>query len=373
MVGKKIKIVYLISSLKNGGPVNMLYNLAKHIDSSQFEVTVVAMRTCEDKKKKDFSQLNCKVIELSIGKGIQYFSVSKVRQIIEKINPDIIHSHGGTADYINARLPKKYVSFTTVHCVPDDDFVMKKGKVMGGIKAEMFIRNMKKIAHPVACSKTVADKIFSYRGITIDYVRNGIDFDHDIESFLPINRKDLGISDDKLLLVFCGYLSKRKNVGNVLDAFEKISRNDIMLLVLGNGAEYEALKERARVDKRIVMAGYISNSTDYLQCADYFISSSFSEGLPLAVLEGMSCGLPAILSDIDSHNEIYRLSPEAVRLFSNGDLHSLITLLENLSKDNYKSESMAAKILIMKQLNSKVMAGKYAELYIKHVQGNKKA
>ena len=37
------KVVYLINSLKKGGPVNMLYTLIKYLDNTEFEVTVTVV------------------------------------------------------------------------------------------------------------------------------------------------------------------------------------------------------------------------------------------------------------------------------------------------------------------------------------------
>ena len=39
------KVLYLINSLKNGGPVNMLYSLCKYLDNTQYKIYVMAHYT----------------------------------------------------------------------------------------------------------------------------------------------------------------------------------------------------------------------------------------------------------------------------------------------------------------------------------------
>ena len=88
----------------------------------------------------------------------------------------------------------------------------------------------------------------------------------------------------------------------------KISRKDIFLLLIGDGKELEDLKKLAGNDRRIKSIGRVPSQFKYLRISDYFVSASLSEGLPLAVMEGMGCGLPAILSNIDSHFEMKKCS-----------------------------------------------------------------
>lgn len=54
----------------------------------------------------------------------------------------------------------------------------------------------------------------------------------------------------------------------------------------------------------VVFHGFVDNVVPWLQASDLFVSASASEGMPLAVLEALSCGLPALLSDIPPHREI---------------------------------------------------------------------
>ncbi|WP_462405924.1 glycosyltransferase [Gracilibacillus sp. Marseille-QA3620] len=358
---KKISIVYMINSLKKGGPVNMLYNLIKYLDKGNFDVSIIALRTTPEKVKKDFSNIDCNVIELQ--GGSIFTIVKEVEGILKGINPDIVHSHGGMADFVNTRVRGNYKKFSTVHCDPDEDFVMKKGRLIGTLKASAFVNTLKKIEYPVACSQTVSQKLLNKRKFKIEFIKNGIDLEGVGATSNCISRKDLGIGKDKVVLVFCGYLSKRKNVSFLFDAFEKLDRDDIGLMILGDGQEYDSLKERAKKDNRILMIGRVDNAFDYLKCGDYIISASLSEGLPLAVMEGMACGLPAILSDIESHCELLTMCSEGIKTFNLTTTEGLVALLENIDKDCIHKEQLAALNTMKTDLNASRMAYDYTSLY----------
>lgn len=358
----KVKIIYIINSLKRGGPVNMLYNLVKYIDKDKFEVIILSMSKCSLDKQKDFSDLRCNIIEIEKSNIIKM--IKRINKIVGKIKPDIIHSHGGKADIVNTRIKGNYKRYTTVHCVPDEDFIMKEGKLIGKIKSNIFINNIKKIDKPIACSETVSKKILNNRNISIDYIRNGIDLKENINITNEISKEDLGIDINQIVLVFCGYLSKRKNVKFIIDAFEKSKRKDLSLLILGDGEEFKTIYERCKNNKNIFIVGRVDNPYRYLKCADYFISASISEGLPLAVMEGLSYGLPALLSDIESHQEIKKLSSDTIKLFSNNNVNSLINCLNELSKKEYIYKSENACKLINDTLNAERMCREYEEKYI---------
>ena len=361
IVEQKIKIVYMINSLKIGGPVNMLYNLVKYLDKEKFDVTILAFNNCSTKIKKDFSNLNCSIIELE--KSNFKDIMKSVTKIIDEIKPDIIHSHGGIADIVNSKIKSNIKSFTTVHCVPDEDFIMKKGRFIGGIKSSIFINTMKKIDYPIACSKTVSDKIYKRRNIKIEYIRNGIDLQDKHKKSTKVTRNILGIEEDKIVLLFCGYLSKRKNVKFLFENLKDIKRDDIVLLVLGDGNQYDELQSISKLDSRIKMIGRVDNAFEYLNCADYFISSSLSEGLPLAVMEGMSSGLPAILSDIDSHKELLKLCNDGIKTFSLKSNDELREILNNLDKKYYEEEKKAVIYVMETNLNAERMAKEYMVRY----------
>lgn len=108
---------------------------------------------------------------------------------------------------------------------------------------------------------------------------------------------------------------ERKNASYLINAIKKYQEK-IFLLLIGDGKELEDLKKLAGNDSRIKFIGRVPSPIKYLRISDYFVSASLSEGLPLAVMEGMGCGLPAILSNIDSHFEMKNVVKKLFRFLT---------------------------------------------------------
>lgn len=355
----KKKVIFIINSLKNGGPVNMLYTLVKYIDKERFEAMVVALKQCPKDSEINFAGIGCSTITLDSQKFLN--TIVEVRKIVDAWKPDIVHSHGGVADIVNTKLKGSHKSFSTVHCDPYEDFIFKKGKVWGWVRATVFLHTLKKIDYPIACSETVSQKIDSKRNVKFDYIRNGIDLDR-LKIDKIITRKEFGIGQDEIVLTFCGYLSKRKNVSFLINAMKLVDRSDIRLLVIGDGTEFEMLKQLAANDNRVIMVGHSTCPAKYLKISDYYITSSLSEGLPLAVMEGMGCGLPAIISDIDSHQEMKRCCGEAVMIFSLRNNQELEDIIKSIRRNNNEKER--ARKIVYSYLNASRMAADYEQRYL---------
>lgn len=235
------KVLYLINSLKNGGPVNMLYSLCKYLDNTQYKIYVMALKKC-DINARDFSNLNCELIIINENNKLK--RINKAFEEIKRISPDIIHSHGGLADWINVHTKNGSKKITTIHCDPDIDLIMKYGKVKGTIVANIFLHNLKRMDCPIACSETISNKIYENRKVKFDYIRNGID-----PTMLVVNksfkRSELKIEESDTVYAFCGYLSKRKNVKFLIEVFNTLP-NNYKLLVIGDGDKLVALKTSAK-------------------------------------------------------------------------------------------------------------------------------
>lgn len=98
-----------------------------------------------------------------------------------------------------------------------------------------------------------------------------------------------------------GNMTANKNQRLILDAVAQLERNDVDVVIIGRGAEEEALrKHAAELGIRLELPGIVPNEElpQWLQRSDAYLITSTSEGHPKSLLEAMSVGLPCIGTDV---------------------------------------------------------------------------
>ena len=93
----------------------------------------------------------------------------------------------------------------------------------------------------------------------------------------------------------------QKNQQLLVDSFNHLAAEniDFTLLILGNGYDCEAGKELQKIAcDKILFLGEKSNVNDYLLCSDAFCLTSIYEGLPISLLEALSCGVTPICTPV---------------------------------------------------------------------------
>lgn len=143
-------------------------------------------------------------------------------------------------------------------------------------------------------------------GERLRVISNGVDIeqvDHTTRLHpLPLYRPELTV-------ISVGRLERARNPFVILHAFAQLEMESSRLVFVGDGPLETALWREAKtlgIAGRVVFMGAVERREvyDLMADADVFVSSSHTEGLPVAVLEAMACRKPVILSDIPSHREI---------------------------------------------------------------------
>ncbi len=104
-----------------------------------------------------------------------------------------------------------------------------------------------------------------------------------------------------------------------------------------------------------------------LGSVDAFISVSKGEGLPLAVLEAMTAGLPVVLSDIAPHREIVagRDVAEIVPVGDVAAVETAMTRLQNLSAAERAALGDRGRRVVLESFSLRAMTDGYQRTYSK--------
>lgn len=129
-------------------------------------------------------------------------------------------------------------------------------------------------------------------GITLPRERPG-------EEACREKRRELGIPENALWLLAVGELNEGKNHRCLIAAAAQ--RPNVVLTIAGSGAQEEALRRQAQelgIEDRVRLLGYRTDCHQLYAAADVFAMPSFREGLPAALMEAMSMGMPVMVSRI---------------------------------------------------------------------------
>ncbi len=152
-----------------------------------------------------------------------------------------------------------------------------------------------------ACKKFHAKRTEYVRGV-------GFDANRCVKSHTKEEaRQLLGIEPDAKVLFSIGELNARKNHQVTIKAIAKLNDEKIKWFVAGNGPMEDELKQLVKtegVENSAVFLGYTRKITQYFEAADIFVFPSLQEGLPIALMETMSFGLPVVASDIRGTNDL---------------------------------------------------------------------
>ncbi len=122
-------------------------------------------------------------------------------------------------------------------------------------------------------------------------------------------RHELGIGNEETVLLSVGDINKRKNHRLLIRALPFLKELKSHLYIAGwdqLGGELERTAAALGVGDMVTFTGYTRNLSLYFSAADVFLFPSLQEGLPIALIEAMSRGLPVVATDIRGTNDLIK-------------------------------------------------------------------
>jgi glycosyltransferase involved in cell wall biosynthesis len=133
-----------------------------------------------------------------------------------------------------------------------------------------------------------------------------------VSNTVKIPQKTVQWNDKSFTILFLGVLIKRKGVHDLLSAIDLLKKRELLkntkFIIAGSGVEEENLKNQCgelKLNSYVEFVGWTEGEKKYnlLEKSQLLVLPSYNEGLPIAILEAMSYGLPIIstrVGDIES-------------------------------------------------------------------------
>lgn len=114
-------------------------------------------------------------------------------------------------------------------------------------------------------------------------------------------RQELDLAEGDTFAISVAQLIPRKNHTALIRAVAKLADPKFHLFIVGDGVQEAELKSLARelgVETQVHFLGFRRDVYRLCSTAELFLFASYQEGLPVAVMEAMACGLPIVASSI---------------------------------------------------------------------------
>ena len=160
-------------------------------------------------------------------------------------------------------------------------------------------------------------------------------------------RKEIGVPDEKILVISAGELIERKNHEVIIRALGKLQDPDIYYAIAGKGPLLDRLKQVASevgISDRVLFLGFRTDVFELYHAADISAFPSKIEGLGLAGVEAMAAGIPLVSSNVHGILD-YVIDGKTGYAVPPNDVDGFASALEKLAHDPALRESMRQNCL----------------------------
>ncbi|MEZ4840434.1 MAG: glycosyltransferase family 4 protein [Flavobacteriaceae bacterium] len=293
----------------SGGVMSYLINLSNFLRHKHIRTILVGSGKVEGKKNDDqFSEF----YSISKTPSIGNFSFFKKLFFTDGINfiakNDIIHVQRPEM-VIPLAIRKRNKIICTLHGGQDLAVLKKKGRVMALFYKMLQHISFRLVDQLIAVDKKNLDRyVQNYPWIKskIHLVPISVNTNRFFKSGKKDARAHLNISEEKKVLLFIGRLEYEKNVEFIIESFKALQNDGYILLIAGNGSQYDKLIKLSADEPNILFLGEVNNDKvpQIINSVDVLVLASFFEGSPTVVKEALCCGVPILSTDVGDVKEV---------------------------------------------------------------------
>lgn len=358
------RILQVIPTLERGGAEKQLTLLAAGLPSSEFDVHVFALT----RGGPLADDLRAAHVPLTIiGKHWKYDPAAwwQLRGHIARLRPDLVQSWLFTANAYGRTAAR---SAGVKHLVASERCVDSWKSAH-----ELIIdRWLARRTDAIICNSQAVAEFYAAQGIApakLRVIHNGIALPTPPSSTRQELLAELGLPADSRLVGAVGRLWPQKRIKDAIWAADliKVARDDVHLLILGDGPQRQVLeryRELCRIEDKVHFLGARNDVARWMPHFDALWLASSFEGLPNVVMEAMAAGVPVVASDIGGTRELV-VPGQTGYLFPVGDRAALARLTLKILDDSTLAGRLgqAGRERIASEFTLAKMVEKHAALY----------
>lgn len=369
----KIKIIEVSSDTNIGGAGKCLLTLLENFDYNKFDVKVVLPKN--SLLKPHIDKLGIQVIETDgiADKSLDMSAVKTLKAIFKREKPDIVHTHASMSARIAARAAGAKVVYTRHSVFPPSKRISRGiGKVINGMINNYYADAI--IAVAEAAKENLTDT--GVKDSKIRVILNGV------EGLSPVSsdekriiKERFNLPDGYKAVSIVARLEDIKGHDYFIEAADKLLKKGIKarFYIAGTGSYEQHLKDKVKKlarEEQIIFTGFISDVDKLMSITDVQANASFgTEATSLALLEGMSLGIPAVVSDFGGNPGVIK-NGENGFIVPKKDAAALAQKLETLLTDNeiYAKQSVLARKIFSEKFTAAAMTRRTEELYLELIK-----
>jgi len=259
--------------------------------------------------------LGCRVYDLDFSRSptslSNYKAYRQLKKILDEESYDIVHTHTPIASAIVRLCCRKRKDIRVVYTAHGFHFY-KGGPWINWLiyyPIEYFLARYTDIL--IVINSEDYERARHYlRAGRVEYVP-GVGIDVEKHSSARVSgidkRAELGLDDESFVIVSVGELNHNKNHRAVLYAIHALEDSEIKYLICGKGPlqkELQKLIIELDLEDQVFLLGHRNDIIEINKSADVFVFPSFREGLSVALMEAMACGLPVVCSNIRGNRDL---------------------------------------------------------------------
>lgn len=298
-----MKILQVIYALSSGGAERLTVDLSNRMAASGHRVTLCVIRDFSvggnDFYLKDVSP-EVEVVNLGIPEGFSVRYFTEIGSLIRRVGPDVVHGHLATINYLMVLRPF-FPRTKFVHTIHND------APAQNFSKFEYVLRTA---TYFLGCVKAVTISDETTRSFERYYhqaphaqIYNGRSSISPSDGFGLVKGEIDGwkTTGRETVFLHAGRCVPQKNQSMLVEAFNQLKREgeSVVLLVLGAGFDSEeGRKLQAAAGDHIHFLGARNDIGDFYFACEAFCLSSIHEGMPITIIEALSCGCVPVCTPV---------------------------------------------------------------------------